>query len=286
MLVALASVVGWTTVPQTAFGGQFSEIAASVNSARLNGSVLDIDPRRMLGRIWHLPSDSSDTLGLGGGIAYAWDPLLCDRIQPLFREDIFFYTLVGCEDIRQAMSRAFHSWSNNHRFINFIDVTDECQRLHGEIKENCSLVEVWITYVNLEDSLTALDRASGDVNENGVPVALATSTSRYINHRPSCDNVADVQSCRMFRMTNGVELPGPSASFTGYQTFIETYHAKIQFGITSPMCWYLDSAFCSIFHGLKAQFHSPDSARMLVVFVTFAISTLAFAYFKVPSASV
>jgi len=277
MLAVLAACapLGWTTIPQTAFGGQAHEIGASIAAARINGTVLPLDPRRSLGRIWHMPKNSSDTFALGGGIAYAWDPLLCARLQPLFREDIFFYELVTCDDIRQSMSRAFHSWSNNHRYINFLDVTDECQRLHGAVLENCSLVEIWITYVEVDQALTALDRSSGDVSETGLPVALATSTSRYVNHRPQCPaNHPDSNSCRQFRMTNGVELPGPRASFGGTETFIETYHAKLQFGVTAPMCWYLDSAFCAGFHEMK-RFSTPSNvktASRLIVFVIFSMA--------------
>uniref|UniRef100_A0A7S4HEX3 Uncharacterized protein n=1 Tax=Prymnesium polylepis TaxID=72548 RepID=A0A7S4HEX3_9EUKA len=277
LLSFLPLVACWTTLPQTAFGGPASDIARSVLSAAVNGTVLQIDPRRNLGRIWHYPAIAMDTQGLGGGITYAWDPLLCDAILPIFREDIFFFELITCKDIQQSMSRAFHAWSNNHRFLSFLDVTQECERIHGGVYENCSVAELWVTFVGLDESLSALGKASGDVTASGVPVALATSTSRYVNHRPDCANDDDVKNCMMFLMTNGVELPGPKASFGGMETFIETYKGKIAFGITKPMCWYLDSQFCSTFHHVK-KWANPSNVKMatrMLVFVIFTMSALS-----------
>ncbi|KAL3911708.1 MAG: hypothetical protein SGPRY_008594, partial [Prymnesium sp.] len=93
LLLRSAACLGWTTIPQTAFGGQYAEIGANLHSARVNGSLLDVDPRRSLGRIWHMPELVSDTSGLGGSLTYAWDPNLCPKIQPLFKEELFFYNL-------------------------------------------------------------------------------------------------------------------------------------------------------------------------------------------------
>jgi len=275
LLVLSTPVLGWTTVVQTAFGAQTSEMANSIYLATTQGVINNtIDPRRNFGRVWHMPHNASDTNGLGGGLTYAWDPHLCDKLEPLFREDIFFYQLVTCGDIRQAMSRAFHSWSNNHRYINFLDVTDECERLYGGVYENCSIAEIFITYVELQDSLSALEKSSGDVTADGIPVALATSSARYTNSRPECAGHPDWRSCYQFRMTNGVELPGPQASFGGKEVFIETYKAKIEFGVTDPMCWYLDSAFCSGFHELKRH-SSPSNVKMATRLITFVIFSMA-----------
>ena len=52
-----------------------------------------------------------------GGIAYAWDPALCDQLLPSFSEDIIFLDLVTCHDLRAALHRAFNAWSANHEYI-------------------------------------------------------------------------------------------------------------------------------------------------------------------------
>ena len=268
-------VLGWTTIAQTAFGGQFAEMAASVRSAYVNNSVLDLPPHRSLSRIWHTPADVHDTYGLGGGIAFAWDPQLCEQILPLFREDIFFAELVSCGDIQQSMSRAMNAWSQNHRLINFLDVTGDCERNYGGASPACPLVELWITHVSTGDALSALGKASGDVTEDGTPVALATSSARYVNHRPQCRS--NDKDCMQFRMTNGQLLPGRDANFGGTQTFIETYAATVSFGVSDGTCWYLDSAFCSTFHQMK-KWSTPSNVLMatrLLCFFIFASAALS-----------
>ena len=64
---------------------------------------------------WTYPASTDSLRGLGGGIAWAWDPALCGVMQPIFREDLFFASLVQCKDLTAAMHRAFDSWAANHR---------------------------------------------------------------------------------------------------------------------------------------------------------------------------
>ena len=82
--------------------------------------------QQTLGYLWDLPASSTSTRGLGGGITWAWDPVLCDDLQPQFREDFFFIEYISCKDLKAAMHRAFMSWSANHAYISFVDVTTEC----------------------------------------------------------------------------------------------------------------------------------------------------------------
>ena len=82
-----------------------------------------------------------------GGIAYAWDDALCDAILPKFREDIIFFNLVTCHDLKAAASRSMASWGANHEYISFVDVTEECRRLQGGVPtEACEMAELWFTY--------------------------------------------------------------------------------------------------------------------------------------------
>ena len=50
-----------------------------------------------------------------------------------------------------GMNRAFSAWSDNHKYINFRDVTQECDK-HceetGECYEDCPFSEVFVTILN------------------------------------------------------------------------------------------------------------------------------------------
>jgi hypothetical protein len=80
------------------------------------------------------------------GIAYAWDPELCDKLLPAFREDIIFLNLVTCHDLKAALLRAFAAWASNHEYISFVDVSHECETMESGLTSNCEMVELWITY--------------------------------------------------------------------------------------------------------------------------------------------
>ena len=93
-----------------------------------NPSCYDADMRlKNFGHAWHWPYHVDDTTGLGGGLAWAWDTDLCDKILPLFRENLEAITFIDCEQLRLAVQRAMDSWAKNHRMINFLEVTDQCE---------------------------------------------------------------------------------------------------------------------------------------------------------------
>merc|ERR1719440_2753888 len=100
-----------------------------------------------MGYLWTFPADSSDPAGLGGGITWQWDPALCDSILDNFSEDFFFIDFITCDNLRGAMHRAFASWADNHRDINFVDVTEECAAI-GQPNKGCELAEVWVTTIS------------------------------------------------------------------------------------------------------------------------------------------
>ena len=199
-----------------------------------------------LGFLWTYPESVDDTRGLGGGIAWAWDEDgLCgpDGILGLFREDLFSYDLVGCEDLRAAMNRAFASWSDNHRAIKFVDVTHQCKALHGVVAEDCELVELWVTarrtaaQANVEGTIEAASAS---------PTPELTFNFRYTNgqqpHRwrsptatlPSPSVPPDLTPAPPFPPPFP---PSPAASppFEAIPV-IETVHGVISFGISN--CWW------------------------------------------------
>ncbi len=81
---------------------------------------------------WSLPPDARSSSGLGGGIAYALDPSLCEQLLPQFREEsasmrwaYFGMVFVSCDAIFDTVHRAFGTWASNHAQIRFFDVTEE-----------------------------------------------------------------------------------------------------------------------------------------------------------------
>jgi hypothetical protein len=205
---------GFVLTVQSRFGAQLGALQ-SLQHGNYTGSVT-----ATLGYIWHYPELSTDDRGLGGGIAWAWDPALCPTILPYFHEDLFFSGLVRCQDLQAAMHRAFASWSANHRALSFIDVSDECARLHGgRVTSNCSLAEVWVT---------ARDPATGTGLEaaTALPrVVLNSAGFRFTNG----------ESARTWHHTLQRFVPHPVVEIDG---------GVIAFGgphnVAPDLCWYLD----------------------------------------------
>jgi len=227
--------VGWTSISQSTYGASVENIIAqqqatgpNVGVENSNGQLQDLNTQQRLGYLWTFPEDAMDQSGLGGGIAWAWDPKTCDSLLSLFKESLFFIELVNCEKLQAAMHRAFATWSANHQYINFVDVTSECAKLHGGVYENCSLIELWVTARDDSAGVVSLEAASAE----------------------SIPRVAGQAGVPNFRFTSGV---------TTTYTMIETYRARIKFGTGN--CWYLDSTFCSYFHAMKA-YQDPETVHL------------------------
>lgn len=266
-LVSIPSARAWVTTVQSTYGAQVDEIAEQMQGVALPTSR---HWQSQLGSLWHWPESTSETRGLGGGITYAWDPALCDRLMPLFREDLAAVSFIGCEDAQSALFRAMNAWAANSRFVKFVDVTAECAKL-GELHDNhtltaanphggCPIAELWVTYLER-------DPDSGD---NAIFVATALS------HRKASYD---------FRYTNGdapYELAADGVSASA-RPVLETYAGTLAYGVDGEsadgvaMCWYLDSYFCSGFHELKADVGSVGGSRalMMCVFLGVTIVTLA-----------
>jgi len=136
-----AGVSGWVTISQSRFGGQISAIAEQFQGLNTDKNP---DVQQRLGYLWSYPEDADDTTGLGGGITWQWDPRLCEVIIDKFDEDFFFIPFIQCSDLKASMHRAFASWSDNHKDINFVEVTEECKAIGQDFK-GCELAELWIT---------------------------------------------------------------------------------------------------------------------------------------------
>lgn len=155
------AALGWVTQVQSKWGATPGNMSMSFGGSGTDGVTYDyaggggVPEYGVLGYYWHMPESSSDNRGLGGGIAWAFDDGLCKtaddpyfnngKLEDQFVEDFFFAAFVTCRDMKAALHRAFKTWSDVHPSISFVDVTEECRRLYGEVKSNCSLVEVFVT---------------------------------------------------------------------------------------------------------------------------------------------
>ena len=244
-----AGVAGWVSFSGARFGAQLSTI-----QQQLHGQASSVPPMQELGYLWSMPSDSLSSAGLGGGLTFQFDPRLCDQMQGRFRERILSAPLVGCDDLKSAVHRAFTSWSANHPAIHFLDVTSECEAI-GQPGEGCHLAEIWITAIGDEAETTGVG------SSEGTAAAFASTYGRLTDR---------------FVYTNGQQ---PFTAFDEYgstspRQVFETYKATMTFN--SGLCWYLDSTFCSRMHLLK-QASSPGAVLLIVkllLFVTFALSAV------------
>jgi hypothetical protein len=203
--------------------------------------------------------------GLGRGISWAWDARLCEELLPRFDEDVWLAQLVTCDSLRAAMTRAFASWSAHHPSINFHDVSNECNEVpfgepgsklysqhpddaSGLLGRGCTVAEVYVTAEMAAD-------ARSD--------AAAAATVLRKRTDASCCTSGNTACC--FRSTTGV-VNDP---------FYPVYDARrATLSFDTSICWYLDSTFCSAFHGIKAVL-GADEASLLGQIILFGLWALA-----------
>ena len=306
-LCATALFSGWVPSTTSIFGAQRGQIAQQLAGVPLPA---DRNWQTQLGSLWTFPADSLDTTGLGGGITFAFDPELCGKLMPLFREDIAGVSFITCDDIKASVFRAFNAWGTNSRFFKFTDVTSECQKmglLHdgqdGQPHGGCPIAEIWITALTRDESRRRLRReiavrrrltteGGGGSQESGGSAGLhVEEAAQNLDSGGEGTFVATALShwraSRDFRYTNG-DAAFQWALTGGEWTrqarpVLETYAGTFAFGVdggsgsgTWGLCWYLDSGFCSQFHSLKRRMGGPGAARSLMysIFLFTSLGTL------------
>jgi len=236
----MAGARAWITTGQQLYGAQIDEWRLETRNDSNLGDPNSVPAKYLSrGRLWSMPEDQSSTHGLGGGITWAWDPILCGKLLPLFDER--FFNFVTCDDIKAALVRGFESWSRNSRYIKFYDVTAQCEGL-GQLTPDCPLAEVWVG--PLECPYAADMCNASTVSTQVRTAASATPTVVLTND---------------FRFTNGqrnmyIRKQRPTFEIVGGTLLFDV-------GVDNPkMCWYLDSTFCSGFHDLKSAFWGQTDA--------------------------
>lgn len=127
IIASAPAALGWTSVSQT-LGTSLDQIRSTVGG---DDSTANYNADQLLGYLWTVPFDDTSTRGLGGGITYAWDPDLCEKIVPAFRED--FNIFINCRALRSGIHRAFNSWQDLHSTVKFHDVTEICDNSNTSI---------------------------------------------------------------------------------------------------------------------------------------------------------
>ena len=217
----------------------------------------------------HQPLAAEDITGLGGGIAYAWDPALCDTITEYVKEKVLGQNLAGCDDIKNSFKRSMLQWTMNHRYITAYDVTGQCEVLQGgkwNVTAECPLVELWVTSAKGVDA--ALVDPATSVLTGGKIVAATVLTATAGTDLVTAGARA---AGHAFRHTNGV---------VSNIDVIENTKATIHFGANDEVCWYLDTDFCASF-AYELRNHGADSAETIFLAMTFllwcfAIATMAY----------
>lgn len=98
---------------------------------------------------WHAPEDSASSIeGLGGGITYTVDSSFCDTMLPVFRDDMMedARLFVTCDNLLDAIDRAFLSWEANSRVVHFVNAgVETCGKNENELDDGCIEPQVRIT---------------------------------------------------------------------------------------------------------------------------------------------
>ena len=243
LLLTTSTAHGWTTISQGSYGAQVLDI-----KRQTAGNATSAAPTKLLGFLWSFPADAGSRAGLGGGISWAWDPAICDRLLPKFRENFASVQFVGCEELKAAVHRSFASWSDNHALISFTEVTEECAKL-GQLSATCPLVEVWLT-------LRAVDNGPANVSS----LTIQVSESQEAGSSTAATAQPRAKYTSTFRATNG-RVAG--------RRVVETVGATVAFN--PKLCWYLDSTFCSWFHSLKRLGSSPEIVLAVGQIVIFGL---------------
>jgi len=171
MLTKLLVVAGaglshaWTTKSQAYMGASVQDIRAQMEGAP---RPIGLHAQAELSMLWTYnptaETEKEQLRGLGGGITWAWNPKLCDKLMPAFLESRSMSFLLECDQLKAAVRRAFSKWEASSRYIKMVDMTAECDKYNinsgpptdppwgymlqdpgADFHGGCPLAEVWVT---------------------------------------------------------------------------------------------------------------------------------------------
>lgn len=180
---------------------------------------------------------------MGGGIAFTIASDFCEKLLPQFQEDdsadLSVIDFVSCEDVNDAVMRAMSTWSANHPYVDFYNVTDDCA-LEGK-GITCSLAELYI--------------------DARPPTQISVDVAAFVLHNPTTVG-------RSYGVTwqTGVRAPSGEVINNDWQIKFSTltFHNHI--------CWYLDQTFCAQFRILNERV----DAVLLMQFIIWGVWAVSF----------
>lgn len=217
----LALALAMAAAPRLAAG--FSLLTDPTNPPEAEVASILASARR-----WPAAERFGSTAGLGGGIAYAIDPLFCEEMLPRFwaEQDAMAWDRLdptapegraGCEQLVGAIERAMATWSLNHPHLKFTPDNSPCAGERG-----CEPTELLIS--------TFSEGARDLLPPGAEPVdAIAFAHVERFSHAPARTLMATAGP-------NGTLVPGEAHG-------VRLESVSLRFD--SDVCWYLDSAACA-----------------------------------------
>ena len=145
--------------------------------------------------MWRSPTSTTNTTGLGSSLSWSIDARFCDAILPRFDVESYAYfgftllSFVSCEELTDAMLRAFATWSANHERVDFFLIGDACAP--GLVAGvNCTVAEVTVEAASLAPSTRPLsvEIANGPAWIEAVRLQFDTSPATcYYMDSTVCD---------------------------------------------------------------------------------------------------
>lgn len=205
---------------------------------------------------WMFPATSSDTNGLGGGLAFTVEPDFCEKLMPQMEDRSFIW----CRDLQASMLRAMETWAANHQDIDFINATDKCAAeaavadcfasppdgydSRGNCSKLCTAAEIFILAEHLYDE-------DGEIETEPARVGLYTSVG--------------------LGEGNSVLVKGPRTT-SGPSPLTSVAIQKATLTINRNQCFSIDRYFCpGMYEGLSRGYNP------LVVFSILLMPLLAVA---------
>eukprot|EP00900_Chrysochromulina_parva_P007250 jgi/Chrpa1/16526/Chrysochromulina_OHIO_Genome00007661-RA len=178
---------------------------------------------------WTVPAEQANTDGLGGGLFWALDPQFCEKMLTKFPErniflgvDFLDVDFLNCDDIKAALLRGFATWSDNHRLLNFVDISESAPCTAANRSADLSDPCPWEVYITTDDGSAHPD------------LAAYVTTFR-------ASHFDQLWFTQPLRSSSGVIAFGVDANRRSMMRF------------QTHICWYLDATFCYHLQRLKHE---------------------------------
>ena len=190
---------------------------------------------------WDFPAAADSDVGLGGGLAYATQGDFCATLLPRFTSERMF-DLVDCEALLSAVELGFETWSANHRFIQFHDMSRDCAGTAPAVVPAGSGADVPAEEYAAECSRLEISITAGE------PLRPGHEKLAAIVYNMPYDRLGGGFWTPRFRGDNLAEGE-EYVHTTARQPAREARRVELsRIHFNTQTCWYLDNSFCFGFH--------------------------------------